>query len=182
MQSNYFLCFLDPSSGELGLESFARADDSRTLELGAVELLLLPAEPRLRPMIPSAAGEGFELMDSGLDLEAWSCPMTAGGSVWVELRLLANIGWPPLPTILLRQSKAKQRMMAEILGKEDLRSGDVVVLEKRWRWGRHLTTCRVSYATEVVVDGGIMGFGFLATVGCYESCDVAVLSVATVTT
>ncbi|KAA8546977.1 hypothetical protein F0562_003406 [Nyssa sinensis] len=58
-------------------------------------------------------------------------------------------------------------------------SGDVVVLEKRWGWGRHLTACRVSYTTEVVVDGGAMGFGFLATVGCYECCDVAVLSVAT---
>ncbi|KAA8514870.1 hypothetical protein F0562_018049 [Nyssa sinensis] len=39
-------------------------------------------------------------------------------------------------------SEAVDQTVAEILGKEDLRSGDVVVLEKRWRWGQHLTACR----------------------------------------
>ncbi|KAA8550081.1 hypothetical protein F0562_001765 [Nyssa sinensis] len=30
---------------------------------------------------------------------------------------------------------------------------------RRWRWGRHLTACRVLYATGVVIDGVAMAFG-----------------------
>ncbi|KAA8541265.1 hypothetical protein F0562_025228 [Nyssa sinensis] len=103
MQSNYLLCFLGPSSGELGLESF---------ELGAVELLLLPAEPRLGPMITCAAGEGFELtgasavarmfdaIDSLLSAdsgeEAKRLSAAGGGFLAVaSLGLLGNIGGEP---------------------------------------------------------------------------------------
>ncbi|KAA8536994.1 hypothetical protein F0562_029472 [Nyssa sinensis] len=56
--------------------------------------------------------------------------------------------------------EAVDQTVLRFLAKEDLRFGDVVVLEKRWRWGRHLTVCRVLYAIEVV-DGGAIGVGWI---------------------